>query len=398
MADVDNHFDKNTSKEVNERDTDDEGETVDEYLEGLYYDPLTTGGYTGISKLWLSVKTDGNPHKLKYAQVSEWLNNQNTYKRHKPAQTIFPRQKIIMSEIDQQWDGDIMDMQKFAKFNKGYKFLAIFIDIFSRYAWVEPMKTKTPKEMVSVMQKVFAEGRMPQYFRTDKGSEYIGRLTKDYLHEKRIIHFTAVNAMHANYAERFIRTLKGKLYRYFTKQNTYAYVSILQDFVDSYLDTIHSSTRMRPVDITPSNEQEVYEKLYLPTQLRNEKQPVNYKYSVGDYVHLSLARRVFNKAYWETFTQEIFVISRRIRSHPPRYKVKDLLDEPLEGSVYEAELQAADYNENTAFPIEKVIAYRTKNKGRMAKVRWQGYPQKFDSWIPAGDIEKKKHVFADSLK
>ena len=282
-------------------------------------------------------------------------------------------------------------------FNKGYKYIAIFIDIFSRYVWVEPMKTKKPTEMVNVMKRIFSEGRKPDYFRTDKGSEYTGIAIKQYMRSQQIKHFTTVNIIHASYAERFIRTLKGKLYRYFTKHNTYRYIHILQDMVDSYLDTEHSTTGYKPSAITEKNEQEIYEKIYLPTQLFNERKQIKYKYSVGDYVHLSIARRTFHKGYKDNYTQEIFVISRRIRSDPPRYKVKDLMDEEIEGTCYEAELQPAEYSEGMVFPIEKVVSYVTKNKIRMAKVKWQGYPSKFNSLIPASDI-KKKYVFADNLK
>ena len=91
------------------------------------------------------------------------------------------------------------------------------------------------------------------------------------------------------------------------------------------------------------------------------------------------------------------MISHRIRSHPPRYKVKDLLNERVEGTCYEAELQAADYNETTSFPIEKVLYYSKKNNIRMAKVRWQGYPPKFDSFIYAKEI-KKKQIFGKKIK
>jgi len=374
----------------------DEEETVEEFLESVYYDPLNPGAYTGLTKLWNQVKED-NPHNLSRKDVESWLKKQDTYKRHRPAKQNFPRQKILMSYMDQQWDADIMDMSKFAKFNQGYKYLAIFIDIFSRYVWVERMKTKKPKEMINVMKIVFSEGRKPDYLRTDKGSEYTAGQTKLYLRAQQIKHFYAINAIHASYAERFIRTLKGKLYRYFTKQNTYKYVHILQDMVDSYLDSKHTSTGYKPASITKDNQQEVYEKLYLPQQLIEERKIVKYKYKVGDYVHLSMARRSFHKGYKDTFTQEIFVISRQIRSHPPRYKVKDLMDEKLEGSCYEHELQAAEYSDDTVFPIDKVLYYTTKNKVRMAKVRWQGYPAKFDSLIEAADI-KSKYIFGDSLK
>ena len=107
----------------------DEQESPEEYLDSVYYDPLNPGGYTGLAKLWNYVKSD-NPHKLKRKDVQAWLAKQDTYKRHKSAATVFPRQKILMSYIDQQWDADIMDMSKFTKFNQGYNYVAVFIDIF----------------------------------------------------------------------------------------------------------------------------------------------------------------------------------------------------------------------------------------------------------------------------
>lgn len=368
----------------------DESESPEEYLSAVYYDPLNPGGYAGLAKLWNYVKND-NPHGLKKKDVEAWLKKQETYKRHKPVNALFSRQKILMSYMDQQWDADIMDMTKFSKFNNGYKYVAIFIDIFSRYVWVEPMRTKKPTEMVNVMRRIFSEGRKPDYMRTDKGSEYTGGVTKQFLRANHIRHFTTVNVIHASYAERFIRTLKAKIYKYFTKQHTYKYVDILQDFVDGYLDTKHGSTGYRPVDITKENEQEVYEKLYLPEQIVEEKKHVYFKYKVGDYVLMSMARRAFHKGYKDTFTQEIFIISRRIKSHPPRYKLKDLMNEELEGSCYEQELQPAEYDENMTFTIDKILYYTTRDKVRMAKVSWEGYPPKFNSFVKVSDIQNKKH-------
>lgn len=374
-----------------------EEETPEEFLASVYYDPLNPGGYTGLAKLWNAVKDD-NPHNLKRKDVESWLKNELTYKRHKTPVLRFPRQKILMSYMDQQWDADIMDMSKFAKFNKGYKYLAVFIDIFSRYVWVEKLKTKKPSDMVNAMKIVFSEGRKPDYLRTDKGSEYIGGETKLFLKSHRIYHFTAVNAIHASYAERFIKTLKGKLYRYFTKHDTYTYIDVLDHMVDGYLGAVHGSTGYKPWDITKANQQVVYEKLYLPQQLAEERKPVKYTYKVGDYVHMTTARSVFHKGYTDTYTPEIFVISRRIRSHPPRYKIKDLMGEEVEGSCYEPELQRAEYSEDMIFPIDKVLYYTTKNKVRMAKVSWKGYPAKFNSFIKASDIDKRKYTFDDSSR
>ena len=363
--------------------------SVDDFLDSVYFDPAHPGSYGGIHKLWTAVK-DNEQFKLKFNQVKAWLQNQETYSRHKPAKTKFPRQSIWMSKMDQQWDGDLMDMSKFSRQNKGYKYLAVFIDIFSRYIWVEPMKTKRPAEMVLVLQRVFSEGRKPTYLRTDKGSEYLGLQVQRYLDMKRVHHFTAVNAIHASYAERVIRTLKGKLYRFFTKNQSHKYIEHLDDIVDSYLDTVHSSISMRPVDITLQNQQEIYEKLYLPHQLKEAVTPVTYLFNVADKVRISIARTAFTKGYKATFTEEIFKIKYRTRTHPPRYKLYDLLGESIAGTFYAAELEKVSHGADDYYKVEKVIRYRTRNKQRQGLVRWQGYSPKFDSWVSVSDIKNFK--------
>ena len=363
--------------------------TADEYLESIYFDPAQPGSYGGIHKLWDIVK-QSNVHKLKFKQVQEWLKNQDTYSRHRPAKVIFPRQKIWMSRMDQQWDADLMDVSKFSRVNKGYKYLAVFIDIFSRYIWVEPMKTKRPAEMVRVLKRVFSEGRKPEYMRTDKGSEFIGGVVSRYLDLKRVHHFTAVNAIHASYAERVIRTLKGKLYRFFTRNQSYKYIAHLDDIVDSYLDTVHRTLGMRPVDITVTNQQKIYEKLYLPHQLEEAATPVTFLFNVGAKVRISIARTAFTKAYKDTFTEEVFKIKFRTRTHPPRYKLEDLLGETIAGTFYEPELQKVLHTAETYYNVEKVLRYRTRNKVREGLVRWQGYSPQFDSWEPVTAIKGYK--------
>ena len=246
-------------------------QTIDEYLKDIYYDPSHPGSFAGITKLWESIKGD-NRYDLKYGDVKEWLDSQDTYVRHKPAKKLFKREPILMSRMDQQWDADVMDMLKFARQNQGYRYLAIFIDIFSRFIWVRPLKTKKPTEMVEAMKSVFAAGRKPISIRTDRGSEYMGREVQKYLGEMKISHFTARNALHANYAERVIRTLKGRIYRYFTKFQTHTYVDVLPDIVSAYLNSVHTTTKFKPVEINVKNQQSVYEKLYLPKQVAQEQQ------------------------------------------------------------------------------------------------------------------------------
>jgi transposase InsO family protein len=359
---------------------------IDEYLSSIYYDPLQPGSYSGIQKFWNVIKQD-NIYNIRYKHVTDWLKKQEGYVRHKPQPRIFPRQKILMSSLDEQWDADVMDMQKFSRHNNGYRYLAVFIDIFSRYIWVEALKTKHNSEMLKAINRVFKKGRKPLFLRTDQGTEYTGKYVQHYLRKNNVHHFTALNPLHANYAERLIRTLKGKIYRFFTANQTKRYIDNLDDIVDSYLNTVHSSTKMKPIDITEKNSQDVYEKLYLPQQVAEESKPVKYQYEIDDKVHMAMDRSVFHKAYKETYFQEIFQIYRRTPTHPPRYKLRDLLRNVIKGTFYEQQLTKIAYDYTGGLQrVEKVLRYRVGENGREALIRWKGYSTKYDTWLHVEDI------------
>ena len=188
----------------------------------------------------------------------------------------------------------------------------------------------------------------------------------------------------------FFRTLKGKIYKYFRENLTYKWHSVLQDMVDSYNDTVHSFLKRPPSSITKDNEQEVYEKLYLPMELKREKEKIKFQFSLGDKVRISKQRRPFQKDYEQMWSEEVFEVYHRIPSHPPKYKVRDLMQEPVLGSFYTEDLKRVEAPDDALYRINKIIRYRTRNKQREALVEWSGYSSKFNSYIPVKDIVKYK--------
>ncbi len=143
--------------------------TKENYLQSIYSNPKEASSFSGQTKLWEEIQHQGNPLKLTFNDVKVWLDQQPTHYMYTKPKERFPREKIIVRKIDKQWDGDLMDMQTLRKHNKGIRFIAIFIDLFSRYLWVRPMKTKTGVEMLNVMKDVFGSGRKPSVLRTDQG-------------------------------------------------------------------------------------------------------------------------------------------------------------------------------------------------------------------------------------
>ncbi len=146
-----------------------------------------------------------------------------------------------MKGVDSQWDTDLMDMQNVAKENSGVRYVLVMIDIFSRKLWCQPLKDKTGKSVVKAMETIFDEGRQPRILRSDKGREYLNKDVQDYLKQRKIHHFTTNNEPKANYAERVIKTMRQKIFRYTMKKQNYSYVDVLQKIVDSYNRTVHGS-------------------------------------------------------------------------------------------------------------------------------------------------------------
>ena len=180
--------------------------------------------------------------------------------------------------------------------------------------------------------------------------------------------------------ERVNRTLKSKLYRYFTAVNSLRYIDILQDLVDSYNDTHHRSIGRTPASVSLLNVGTVRRKLYG----KIETKPKRFKFKVGDHVRLSLRKRLFKKGYKNNFTEEVFPIVKRVSRTPVVYEVRDLLKRPIEGTFYEQELQKVKRPD--IFRVEKVLKKQIRKKKEEYLIRWSGYSADFDGWIQSTDI------------
>jgi hypothetical protein len=283
-----------------------------------------------------------------------------------------------------QWDVDLMDMSNISQENDGVHFVLVAIDIFSRYTWLEPLKTKHGTSVVNAFSKIFAEGRQPYKMRSDKGKEFTARVVQKYLKDQGVGHFVTQNQVKANYAERVIKTIKGKIYKYFTKKQTYRYIDHLQDFAYSYNHTYHRSIKMKPVDVNKQNEAALVEQQYG----HPKKQKIrSFKFDVGDHVRISYLRTTFTREYHEKWSTEIFtVMNRHMRDGIPVYTLDDYAGEDVIGTFYEDELQLIDMPE--VFRIEKVLRRCTVKGQKQHLVRWAGWPSKYDSWIDAKELQE----------
>ena len=378
---------------------------VDRYLSDIYFNPKHSASYSGVNKLYTFVKKD-KKHKLSVKDIREWLSKQEGYSLQRHINRKFKRLKVVVSGIDNQWDLDTAVLINLVKENDGYNYFVLVIDIFSRYIWTRPLKRKLGKEMAEKLASIFEEGRTPDTMRVDKGGEYVNKNVKMLLKENNVKLVVTENEVKANFAERAIKTLKTKLTRYMTENNTHRWVDRLEDITKSYNDTFHNSIGMRPNDVNENNQAELWLKLYpnVPKKdkIKIKKEPKDkkmknklktkmvFKFKVGDNVRITNTRRTFQKEYDERWTREYFsIIDRNLKENIPVYKLKDWGNEEINGIFYESELQKITVDGEKSYKIEKVLSKRIRKGKKEIFVRWLGWASKFDSWVDENYI---KHI------
>ena len=302
---------------------------------------------------------------------------------HKPIRRNFPRRRVVVKHIDNTWCSDLVEMQKFSKWNKGYRYLLMVLDVFSKYGWIVPLKDKKGESVAAAFKKIFSEGRKPEKLWVDKGKEYYNKSVKELLLNEGIEMYSTENEEKSSVCERWNRTIKTKMWKRFTAQNSTEYLDMLPRLVEEYNNTKHRSIGMTPVEASKKkNESSVFLKLY--GDVRAKGGTPKAKFKVGDRVRISkYKRKVFDKGYTPNWTEEIFVVNAIQHTNPITYTLKDLSGDEIQGSFYEQELLKTEQGLEGPFRIEKVIR---RNKGK-ALVKWSGYPEKFNSWVDVKDLK-----------
>ena len=271
---------------------------------------------------------------------------------------------------DNIWGVDLADMQLLSKFNKGFRFLLYVIDILCKYAWVVPLKDKKGISIVNAFQKILKESnRKPNKIWVDKGREFYNNYFKKWLRDNNIEMYSTHNEGKSVIAERFIRTLKDKIYKYMTSISKIVYIDKLDDIVKEYNNTYHKSIKMKPADVKDNR--------YI--DFKKEVNDKNPKFKIGDHVRISKYKNIFAKGYMPNWSEEIFIIKKIKNTVPWTYVINDLNGAEIIRTFYENELKKTNQKE---FRMEKVL----KQKGDKLYVKWKGYDNSFNSWTDKKDI------------
>ena len=300
---------------------------------------------------------------------------------HKPIRRKFQKRKVVAKTVDDIWTADLVEMQPFSRFNKGYKYLLMVIDVFSKYGWIIPLKTKTGAAVTTAFKELFKD-KTPTRLWTDKGKEFYNKSMKELLQKNRVILYSTENEEKSSVAERWNRTIKRNMWKYFTANNTYKYWDIIPSLTEKYNNTYHHSIKCTPKEAREAkNYTHVLQALYGDTP-KLAKIP---KFKIGDRVRIVKKKKMFEKGFTPNWTEEVFTIVKVKMTKPPTYTIKDEKGEEIHGTFYEPELQKTN---QTIYRIEKILKRRTAKGGhKEAYVKWKGYNNSFNSWIPIGDLQ-----------
>ena len=196
---------------------------------------------------------------------------------------------------------DLADMQLISKYNKGIRYLLHAIDLFSKYAFVIPLKDKRETTIVNAFQSIlYNSKRKSNKIRVDQGGEFYNNVFKKWLKDNNIEMYSTYNGGKSVVAERFIKTLKNKIYKHMTAISKNVYFDVLDDIIDKYNNTYHKTIKMKPVDFKDDSFAEYNEE-------SNEKDS---KFKVGDHVWISKYKNIFGKGYTPKWSEEVFVIKK----------------------------------------------------------------------------------------
>ena len=354
--------------------------TVEEKrLKEIYYDPSNPAALSSAPALAAAAKV---PLK----KTKQWLMKQGTYTLHRQARKTYPSRKYYVNTIDDQWQMDLADMNQLQRQNNNHRYILTCIDILSRHAWARPLKTKQGPEVAKAIEDIFkASKRQPKRLQTDQGTEFYNASVKRLLENYDIELFSVKSPKKCALVERWNRTLKSKIWKYFTSRNTYKWLEVLPKIVHAYNHSKHRSIKMKPADVNKENAMLVWERLYGKDE-RNKR--TIHGFEKGDAVRISKVKGQFEKGYLPNWSREEFFVDKiNDKFLPSMVTLKDHKGEQIEGNFYKDEIQKISRDQDDdVYEVEKIIRQKRKDGEIWYLVKWLGYDNEFNSWVRKSDI------------
>ena len=301
-------------------------------MENIYYDELDPSGLAGIDVLQ---QATGKTR----TRVKQFLDSQPTYRRFKTPRKP-KRARVVVPSMSVQFEGDLFDLSKYSRYNKGFKWILLIVDAFSRRVECEPLKNKAGTEVARGLEEIFkrlsnSNKLAPNaYFATDCGNEFFNQNVEEIYKKYNLSHFPLRAPIKCAFAEITGRYIVTRLHKIMFHKNTNQWIIHLQSVVAAKNARKNRKTAgLSPDEINYKNQQAVKESLYpeLPTP--------KFSLKIGDRVQVVKKRTLFAKSFHGYYSDKTYRIIKTHDLTVPRYTIEDEEDgETIAGTWYAAEL------------------------------------------------------------
>ena len=356
---------------------------MDDTLKTIYTNPSDEGSFSSIVNLQRRAQQEYG-RRIPSPSIRAWTSGRKSYTLHKKVVRKFKRRKTIARGIGHQYQADLIQFDSLSRYNSNYNYILVCIDVFSRKAFAEAIKRKTGPDVAAALENIFRKSSViPALLQVDFGKEFFNQHVRQVLDRYGVKMFAVNSEKKASIVERLILTLKRRLFRWMTENNTKRYLDVLDDIIHAYNHYVHRSIGMKPVDVSAENESELWQKQYgneFPLR-------VTFRYNLGDRVRIAKHKKTFEKSYLPQWSDEYFFVSRRRATRPPTYKLKSAEGRELVQSFYEEQLQSVRRPElDGLYPVD-IIKSQPGQNGRLRHfVHYRNYPPVFDRWLDSAHV------------
>jgi len=354
---------------------------MDEDLKEAYYNLKESNiAYTSVKKLVQAFKS-----KYDAKKIVSWAKNQENLNLHKPMRKKFERNFMLCHYPFQFISIDLADLSLFKDTNDNFRYVISCVDCFSKLGFVEFLKSKKSEEVSIKLENIIKKIDAPiDYCISDGGLEFAGQCKKIYT-KYNIKHIIMLNETKAAQAEIFIRTWKRVLFRYMTENGTNKYIDVLPTIVENYNKTTHSVTKFSPNELRSNLaiQKKGFINMFSKKLVKKFRAPT---YRVGQLIRISYQKSPFAKSYEQTFSNELFRIKKIYHKRIPVYQLETFDGKTIiDGLFYEQ--QITEGQERDFYKIEKVLRYKHIRKRKFALVKWVGWPDSYNEWLPYDQIK-----------
>lgn len=367
-------------------------ETKRRLLDHLYRTPSLSTAFTTLRPLYKAAQQKDSTIEL--SDVRAYLRQQPTYTLHRHVNHRFKRLKFVPCGWNTDFQADLAIMDRLKRHNNEHRYILVVVELMSRRLYAQPLLNKSGPVVAAAFDRIFSSLPAPAWFLvTDKGTEFKNKQVQTLLREKFKIRWSTTHSnpkVKAAVAERMVRTLKERLYRYFTDRGTQRWIDVLPQLVSAINASPNKTLGMAPNDVNYKNSRELWYRLYGE---EHHAQPAHKpRFRLGEPVRMEKMKGAFDKGYLPNFTEEIFFIDyvRKRNVTVNVYRLRDTDGDEIRGWFYENELCAADAS-NISYRVERVTGKRVnKETGETEfRVRWKGFSKDYDSWIKETDFQKE---------